>query len=252
MENTSFLSSNELLHKKSLKDEVFDLLSARLIAGHYTPGQWLRQEELASQLGVSQTPVREALDLLVSAGLAERVPYRGVRIRQLTQAEILDAYILRLELESLAARLAALNISDSQSEQLLALVEETRPLVTLQDMPRLRQLNMRFHALVAESSGNALLRRLYEMTSNIFPDWMLYESLFRHPERLAPSLQNEFQEHQAIARAIAAHAAQAAVQGMQDHIRNLGLDLVRSLGVPQELLAQREQQILPYLLLKND
>ena len=241
-----------LLQKKSLRDEVFDLLYARLIAGQYTPGEWLRQEELASQLGVSQTPVREALDLLVSAGLAERVPYRGVRIRELSQTEILDAYILRLQLESLSVRLAAFNITASQASQLQAVVEETRPLVTLQDMPRLRQLNKRFHSLIAEFSGNPLLARLYEMTSNIFPDWMLYEYLFRHPEMLQPNLENEFQEHQAIARAISAHDAESATRCVIEHIRNLGIELVRSLGVPQDLVSQREAQILPLLINSNE
>jgi len=241
----------DLLHKKSLRDEVFDLLSARLIAGQYSPGQWLRQEELASQLGVSQTPVREALDLLVSAGLAERVPYRGVRIRELSHDEILDAYLLRLQLESLAVRLAAHNITASQSEQLLAVVEQTRPLLTLQDMPRLRQLNRRFHSLIAEFSGNPLLARLYEMISNIFPDWMLYEYLFRHPEMLLPSLEVEFQEHLAIARAISFHEAETAMRCVVEHIRNLGQGLVSSLGLPQELLAEREAQILPSIISTN-
>jgi len=240
-----------LLNKKSLKDEVFDLLSARLIAGQYTPGEWLRQEELATQLGVSQTPVREALDLLVSAGLAERVPYRGVRIRELSQDEILDAYILRLQLESLTVRLAALNITASQSEQLLAVLEQTRPLLTLQDMPQLRQLNKRFHSLIAEYSGNPLLERLFEMTSNIFPDWMLYEYLFRHPEMLLPSLEVEFQEHLAIAQAVAAHDAEAAVRCIVEHIRNLGQSLVRSLGLPQDMLVSREAQILPSFQFPN-
>lgn len=246
------LNSNGLLHKKSLRDEVFDLLSARVIAGEYAPGHWLRQEELASQLGVSQTPVREALDLLASAGLAERVPYRGVRIRQPTQSEILDAYILRLQLESLAARLAALNITRPQSEQLVQLVEQTRSLVTLQDMPRLRQLNQRFHSLIAEFSGNPLLARLYSMVSNIFPDWMLYEHLFRHPEMLQPSLEGEFKEHLAIAQAIASGDASAAARRVVAHIRILGGDLVRSSGLSPELLQQREGQVLTCLSLQDE
>ncbi|OGO33134.1 MAG: hypothetical protein A2Z16_11395, partial [Chloroflexi bacterium RBG_16_54_18] len=178
-------------------------------------------------------------------------PYRGVRIRELSQTEILDAYILRLQLESLTVRLAALNITASQSEQLQAVVEETRSLVTLQDMPRLRQLNKRFHSLIADFSGNPLLARLYEMTSNIFPDWMLYEYLFRHPEFLQPSLEDEFQEHAAIARAVTSHDAEAAVRCIVEHIRNLGQSLVRSLGLPQELVAEREAQILPSIIFTN-
>jgi DNA-binding GntR family transcriptional regulator len=72
----------ENLQRRSLKEEIFDVLHDKIIAGKVGPGEWLRQEDIASQLGVSMTPVREALDLLVSVGLAERVPYRGVRVPQ--------------------------------------------------------------------------------------------------------------------------------------------------------------------------
>jgi len=67
------------LQRKSLKREVFDVLQGRVIAGAYSPGIWLRQSEIADELAVSLTPVREALDQLVAEGLAQRVPYRGVR-----------------------------------------------------------------------------------------------------------------------------------------------------------------------------
>src|SRR5512133_1145864 len=102
-------SEKELTHKP-LKEEVYDALHRQIIAGKYKPGDWLRQEDIASQMGVSMTTVREALDLLVSAGLAERVPYRGVRVREMSTNDIVDAYGLRLVLETLAAREAALHI----------------------------------------------------------------------------------------------------------------------------------------------
>ena len=106
------------LQKLSLRNEIFDLLSEQIITGKYIPGQWLRQDELATQLGVSQTPVREALDLLVSAGLAERVPYRGVRVLNVTQDDIIDIYILRLVLEIAIVRLAVHNILPEQLERI--------------------------------------------------------------------------------------------------------------------------------------
>ncbi len=62
------------LRRKPIKDEIFNVLHERIVAGQYSPGQWLRQEDISSQLGVSMTPVREALDLLVSAGMAEESP----------------------------------------------------------------------------------------------------------------------------------------------------------------------------------
>ena len=235
------------LQRRSLREEVFQLLHTRIVAGKYTPGEWLRQEDIASQLGVSQTPVREALDQLVSVGLAERVPYRGVRVPELSGDQIVDAYVLRLHLEVLSARLAARHASPAQIQALKEIVEKTKHLVTLEEMSKLRQLNKIFHLLVAEASGNMLLTKLYEMASNTFPDWMLYEYMFRHPELLPSSLEKEYREHHAIVMAISAQDANLATRHTAEHIRNLGRELVDYLGVPGNLLQDREQQIAPLL-----
>jgi len=66
-------SEQSTVQHKPLKEEIFEVLHKQIIAGKYAPGDWLRQEDIASQMGVSMTPVREALDLLVAAGLAEFV-----------------------------------------------------------------------------------------------------------------------------------------------------------------------------------
>ncbi|MFZ0534735.1 MAG: GntR family transcriptional regulator, partial [Anaerolineales bacterium] len=76
-QTNTFLETSEVLRKRSLTDEVYEYLSSKIIAGKYSSGDWLRQEDISNLLGVSQTPVREALDRLVASGLAERVPYRG-------------------------------------------------------------------------------------------------------------------------------------------------------------------------------
>ena len=86
----------------------------KIISGTYKPGDWLRQDDIATQLGVSMTPVREALDLLVSSGLAERVPYRGVRVREMSTRDVVEAYGLRLILEVVIAQEAARNITPEQ------------------------------------------------------------------------------------------------------------------------------------------
>src|SRR5512147_1169629 len=136
------------VHRKPLKEEVFEVLHGRIIAGQYSAGEWLRQEDISSQLGVSMTPVREALDLLVSAGLAERVPYRGVRVLELSQAEIVEAYGMRLLLEGAAAGAAATHISPEQIQALSAIVDALQNQVTLKDMSRARQLSREFHASI--------------------------------------------------------------------------------------------------------
>jgi DNA-binding GntR family transcriptional regulator len=237
------LETLESVQRKPLKEEIFDILHNRIIAGKAAPGEWLRQEDISSQLGVSQTPVREALDLLVSAGLAERVPYRGVRVLQLNADEIADAYGMRLLLESTAAHAAATRRSPEQLEALRVTLEKTRLLVALSDMSMQRQLNREFHQMLVEASGNPLLARLYAMVANQFPDWMLYEYMFRHPELLEASLGQEYREHLAIVEAIAAGQGELAARHIREHIHNLGQELVTFLDVPEEMLHGRETQL---------
>lgn len=238
---------SELFRKKSLREEVFDLLHRRIIAGKYLPGEWLRQEELSLQLGVSQTPVREALDLLVSAGLAERVPYRGVRVPELSADEIIDAYVLRLVLESAAARLAAINISAEDLELIGEILEQLGDKVTLDEMPAQRQLNKQFHLAIVSASGNQMMAKVYETIANKFPDWRLYEYMFRHPELLDASLRREYEEHRAMVNALRHGDPNAAAAHAVAHIRSLAQELVDYLNVPADRLQNREAQVLPQL-----
>jgi DNA-binding GntR family transcriptional regulator len=237
------IDENGLLERKSLKEEIFGVLHKRVIAGKYIPGEWLRQEEISSQLGVSQTPVREALDLLVSSGLAERIPYRGVHVRQLSTKEIVDSYGLRLLLEGTSAAISAKNRSQKQLENLYNLVWKTQELMTLNDMSAQMQINREFHLEIVAAAGNALMTRLFETVSHQFPDWMLYEYMFRYPDLLQPSLSKEFDEHKAIVDAISAQNSEQAAFNVITHIKNLGLELVDFLGVPKALLTEQENRL---------
>jgi len=233
----------EVLQRKPLKEEIFEKLHEKVISGKYEPGKWLRQEEIATQLGVSMTPVREALDLLVSAGLAERVPYRGVRVPQPTHEEIAEAYAMRLLLESAAVRAAASKREQAHVEAMKRILVQTKELVRLADMSAQRKLSREFHQLVVEAGGNALVSRLYQMVMNTFPDWMLYEAMFRYPEQLASSLENEYREHQALMDAVIAGDADEAACKAEEHVRGLGKQLVELAGIPKALLDAKVQQL---------
>jgi DNA-binding GntR family transcriptional regulator len=106
-----------------------------------------------------------------------------------------------------------------------------------------RQLNKKFHRAIVAASGNTLLARLYETASNRFPDWMLYEYMFRHPELLESSLRREYLEHKAIADAVAAHDGDLAAEKVVEHIRNLGDEFEQFLHIPAELIQEKEAQI---------
>ncbi len=235
------------VQRKSLKEEVFEVLHGRIIAGQYSAGEWLRQEEISSQLGVSMTPVREALDLLVSAGLAERVPYRGVRVLEPSSKEILNSYGMRLLLECAAVFSAAQVATTAQVEQLQGILAESRSLVRLNDMSRQRVLSRQLHSAVVAASGNAQLHRMYVTVLNTFPDWMLYEYLFRHPELLDESMNHEYLEHAAIVEAVACHEPEQAVARTLEHLLNRGRELETSLGIAHDLVQATEDQVLPLL-----
>jgi DNA-binding GntR family transcriptional regulator len=233
----------ELIHKP-LKEEIFDALHRQIIAGKYAPGDWLRQEEIASQMGVSMTPVREAFDLLVAKGIAERVPYRGVRVRELNIKEVVEAYGLRLTLEAIIAREAASNITPEQVTRLKKIMDEMDRHVDLSEMPQERQLSREFHALIAEASGNALLIQLYTIVSNAFPDWILYEALYRKPELVKSSVTQTHDEHTEILDALKKGDTDLAVKISIEHVMESGRWLEKYLNVPAKLLREQEKQVL--------
>lgn len=237
--------SSSIIQHKPLKEEIYEVLHAKIIAGTYAPGEWLRQEEISSQMGVSMTPVREALDLLAASGLAERVPYRGVRVVDLSSREIVEAYGKRLLLEGLAARLAAIRITQIEIQRLERHVDEMQQCVGLKDMSDLRQLSREFHLSVVRAAGDGLLVRLYGIVANSFPDWMLYEAMFHHPELLTGSLDEEQSEHRALLEALMDHDGTRAVKIATSHVLHLGRHLESLLGIPGTELREQEEGIIP-------
>lgn len=241
--NSPLTENAELNQKRPLKEDIFEALLEKIISGKYNPGDWLRQEEIASQLGVSMTPVREALDLLAAAGVAERVPYRGVRVPKPSHEEIAESYAMRLLLEKAVSRAAALNREQAHVEALKRIVGQSKKLIRLDDMSASRKLSGDFHFTVAEATRNSTLIRVYKVAANSFPDWMLYQAMYEHPDELEVSVKEEYQEHLAIAEAIESRDPELAEQRAEEHIIDIGRQIVSYLGVPQELLDQKMTQL---------
>jgi DNA-binding GntR family transcriptional regulator len=232
-----------VLEKKSLAYQAFEFLSRGIILRTYRPGDRLRQDDIAAQLGVSITPVREAFDRLVSVGLAERIPYRGVRVPKLTNDEMLDAHVARLILEVAVVRLAAHHISQQQLIALHDILEQTRNLTTDENMSEHRQLNREFHFTIANAASNPQIFSYYEMASTKFPDWMLYEWIFRQTEPLESVLIQDFEEHRAMVDAIASHDADLAAQRAMEHMEGVGKQLVTYSGIPLAMLQERVREV---------
>jgi DNA-binding GntR family transcriptional regulator len=146
---------------------------------------------------------------------------------------------MRLLLEAAGARAAALKGSQVQVDELKRILSRMKGLLSLNDMSTLRQLSRQFHQSVVAIGGNNSLDRLYGMVMNSFPDWMLYEYLFRHTDLLESSLNNEYQEHMALVEAIESGNAALAEQQAIAHIRGLGEDLVEYLDISYEILESK-------------
>jgi len=221
---------------RSLTDVVFERLHDAIIDGQLKAGQWLRQEALAQELGVSQMPVREALKRLVAEGLAVRIPYKGVKVVEFSPEDIVDICTVRLVLESLAVRLATPLITAKDLERLKENLREAEGYTSQDQMACRRQLNTEFHLSICQASGRQYLVRLLEMLWRWFPSVVLYEGAFRQEELLLARADQEMREHWAILEALERQDAQQAEEETRRHIRNLSQELTEVLGISKEVV----------------
>ena len=117
-----------------LVDDLAERIHTRVLTGEYAVGTWLRQEALAAEFGVSRTPVREALRKLQAARVVDVLPHRGALVRAPTATDIREAYLIRGELEGLAAEMAVARIDEQQLRRLRDAEEAFR-----QAMPALKK-----------------------------------------------------------------------------------------------------------------
>jgi len=229
---------------KSLTELTYQMIRDKIISGEYQPGDWLRQEQLAQQLEVSYTPIRQALDWLVADGLAEHVSHKGVRLTLINEKEIAEAYSLRLLLDPILARVAAENRSTADIKHLQDILEQLEKTTTLDDMRDRRRLNREYHKTISESAVFKTLERLSEIVWNRFPGWMFYEGLYKEPDTITKRFARENKEHREILESIINQNAQLAKDLSIDHIRAfMKDDLMEVFNIPGEVLDEMEKQM---------
>ncbi|HTH97656.1 MAG TPA: GntR family transcriptional regulator [Stellaceae bacterium] len=194
-----------------LGDAVFRVLRRALQDGVWRPGDRLREEEVARELNVSRTPVREALGRLQSKRLIEPGGAKGLVVRALDLGEILELYAMREILEGAAASLAAQHASSSEIDSLADINAAFRkPEIDAAEMARLNRL---FHDTIVRAARNRYLQiALEELQDGIA---LLGDTTFSIAGRGATA----HDEHHAILAAIAARKAEAAGEAARTHIR---------------------------------
>ena len=131
--------------RSNLREQIKDVVLQRIVSGAYPPGARLVETRIAQELGVSQTPVREALRDLEQLGCIVHEPFRGCSVRAFSANELLEAFPVRAALEALAARLAAQRISESELLRLGELLEAMRDAARRGDAHDQSQANASFH-----------------------------------------------------------------------------------------------------------
>jgi DNA-binding GntR family transcriptional regulator len=212
-----------------LRQWVADRLRGEILDGKLCPGEWLRQEKLSRECGVSQTPVREALKQLASEGLVEHVPYRGVRVVELSRDDVEDLYATRSVIEGRAARFAAQRISRAEADELAGLHDEMVGCETPRDLERYRELNRRFHTLIFQVSRRSHLVRTLAAMWAAFPT-MLWSKIPRVAETSAPGRdQPDTLEHAEIVAAFRERNPERAERAVRRHIEAAGAALLAAM-----------------------
>ena len=196
---------------------VLERLRTLILTGEYGPEERLIEEQLAERLGVSRTPVRQALTMLEAEGLVELAPNRGATVRSFTVADVWDIYDLRAVLEGHAARRAASRIERAHLARLEELAIEMEGLDGRfagheEEIRALVALNQEFHGVIVEASRNERLSRLINRTVEI-P--LMFKAFFWYTphERV---ISNHY--HRQILHALEAGDAERAEIVMREHV----------------------------------
>jgi DNA-binding GntR family transcriptional regulator len=153
--------TRQAISRSVLSDQVKDRLLQAILEGRYPPGARIVETRVARELGTSQAPVREALRDLEGLGVVETTAFRGARVRRPSTDELLEAFAIRSELESLGARLAIPNLTDHDLAELAGYVGEMQAAADSGDIHREATADAAFHGRIIELAGNATLSRVW-------------------------------------------------------------------------------------------
>lgn len=200
------------LDVSSIPERIHAVLRERIREGDLPPGSRLHQSQLSVELGVSRTPLREAISRLAAEGLVELLPQRGARVAEVRPEAMDDAYAARLVIEPAAAALAAAAPDETALRAMDAAIVEHRRHVQRPDLAF--QANRAFHLALVAASGNHFLERFAQML------WMgrLGRTIYLTQDEPPAFIRKDADEHAAIAAAVRAGDPKRAERLTYEHI----------------------------------
>ena len=197
----------------SLADQVFDRLEADILSGKYARGTVLTEMKLCEELGVSRTPVREALKRLEQEHIIE-ITSRGIVILGVTEQDLEDIFAVRLQIEGMASYHAAKRITEEELRELRETLELQEFYVTKRDPEKIKKMDSLFHQLIYRFCGSTVL------FDTLMPLHKKVQKYRRASVENNDRAQQSAREHRAIYEAIAARDAELASRYTAEHIAN--------------------------------
>lgn len=197
-----------------LREVVFNSLREAILTGKLQPGERLMEIQIAENLGVSRTPVREAIRKLEIEGLAVMIPRKGAEVAKITKKQLRDVLEVRKALEELAVQLACKRISRKEVEQLEKAHEEVRKMTAEQNLTEIVRADVDFHEIIYKAADN---ERLLQILHN------LRQQMYRYRLEYLKNTDNHdliVKEHEDILDAVRTLNEDNAMSAMRVHIDN--------------------------------
>jgi DNA-binding GntR family transcriptional regulator len=212
-----------LTQSETLGEQAYFAIRNAITSGVLKPGERITERGLAGRLGVSPTPVREALRQLEQEGLVVRTPNRGVSVSDMPSASVAEMLLIQAALRGVAARLAAEKITGEEFAEVQAVLQESEEMLDTGDPETLLALADRFHTIVDEASRNMTLLKFLHTV-------MAFDPIDRLQILKDREARTGFEEHTEIAAALAARDKERAEALMRSHVLRAGRLIFK--GVP--------------------
>ncbi len=197
-----------------LRDVVFHTLRQAILKGELKPGERLMEIQLARKLGVSRTPIREAIRKLELEGLVLMIPRKGAEVAEITEKNLRDVLEVREALEKLAVQLACDQITKAGVRKLREAAEAFEEALTGGNVTEIAEADEHFHDLISLATGN---QKLIQILNNLREQMYRYRIEYLKDEAVFPQL---LQEHESLIRAIEERRKEQAVEIVCRHIVN--------------------------------
>ena len=211
-----------------LRDVVFNTLRTSILTGELKPGERLMEIHLADKLGVSRTPIREAIRKLELEGLVLMIPRRGAEVARISEKSMRDVLEVRRSLEELAIELACQRMTDEEFKELQRAQEAFKSAVEHGSAMEIAETDEAYHDIIYNSTGNM---RLVQILNNLREQMYRYRLEYIKDEDKRQIL---LVEHNKIYRALCSRHVEEAKQAMREHIDNQEITVLKNIKEQEE------------------